>query len=51
MGVVVEFRLGAIWSGTHFVDAMNWLSRVIHGQSAGDSPARHLFGGSPADVH
>ena len=23
------------WSGTHFVDAMNWLSRVIHGRSAG----------------
>src|ERR1700688_1363545 len=23
------------WTGTHFVDAMNWLSRVIHGRSAG----------------
>jgi hypothetical protein len=25
----------AFWSGTHFVDAMNWLLRVIHGRSAG----------------
>jgi integrase/recombinase XerD len=24
-----------VWTGTHFVDAMNWLSRVIHGRSAG----------------
>ena len=24
-----------MWTGTHFVDAMNWLSRVIHGRSAG----------------
>jgi hypothetical protein len=23
------------WSGTHFVDAMNWLLRVIHGRSSG----------------
>jgi hypothetical protein len=25
----------AFWSGTHFVDAMNWLLRVIHGRSSG----------------
>src|ERR1700724_3481566 len=28
-------EFGGGWTGSHFVDAMNWLSRVIHGRSAG----------------